>query len=365
MPAGVLRAALVAEGSGLNMSDPAGYRARSAADRRLLFAAAGAQAATILITWPLLQAQRDATTPLLPLLPGAGLTESGFVLLGTLAAALRWPRSGAALHVAVLVAAIAADQVREQPQVLSLALLLLVAAWPQLRTVGAVHLAALWCWSGLGKLLSWRFLTEGGAWLLSSSSGSNGALPLVAAAGLGVGELALGLLALAGPTRRLSGRLGMAFHGTVLLFLVARGANAAVWPFNAALAVAAPALLGDGPRWRASGAPFWAAAALVVLLPLGWYTGHVDRVFAHSLYTLGAPRALWLHADGRVEEVRDVAALRVPLPLEPRVFAAWFAQVAGPGDRLAILERRPLARLFGAGDQLVPGPREALAEVSR
>lgn len=118
------------------------------------------------ITWPLWQVRLDP--PPLPLWPLPALPFGG-VLLATLAVVLVRPRLGAVLHAALVLLAVVADQTREQPQVLSLAFLLGATAFPRQRAIDALHLAALWCWSGLGKLLSPRFLAEDGAWLLGGS----------------------------------------------------------------------------------------------------------------------------------------------------------------------------------------------------
>lgn len=113
------------------------------------------QVATIVVTWPLWNARDDA----LPLVPGPRL-DFGWLLLLSCLAALRWPVPATLVHWGVLVAAILMDQTREQPQVLSLALLLL-ATWPRpwAARVVILHLAALWFFAGLGKLTSARFLT--------------------------------------------------------------------------------------------------------------------------------------------------------------------------------------------------------------
>jgi hypothetical protein len=318
------------------------------------------QAATIGITWPLWQVRLDP--PLLPLWPMPALPFGG-ALLATLAVALVRPRLGAALHAALLLLSIVADQTREQPQVLSLALLLCVTASTRLRAIGALHLAALWFWSGLGKLLSPRFLGEGGTWLLGGSVAAGSATAFTAAAALGAGELALGVLALGARTRRVAAVLGALLHASILLHLVLRGANPAVWPWNAALAAAAPLLLGRTggsilPWGRCGGVVRW-CAPLFLLLPLGYHAGLVDRAFAHSVYTLDGPRAVLLWADGRVEERRELPALRVPLPPVPRVLEAFFVATARPGDALAILEGRPLARLLGARDRMLRTPPAA------
>jgi hypothetical protein len=328
--------------------------ARPAAATLLRQIVVACQAATILVTWPLWQAR--AEPPLLPLLPVPAL-PFGAALLATLAVALVRPRLGAALHGALLAVAITADQTREQPQVLSLALLLASGVWPRARALGALHLPALWFWSGLGKLLSPRFPGEGGAWLLGAAADPG--LACAAAFALGGAEVALAALALGARTRRTAAALAVLLHASILGFLVLRSANPAVWPWNAALAVAAPCLLRADPgitAARCSRSILACAAVLFVLLPLGWHAGLVDRAFSHAVYTLDGPRAVWLPADGGVAELGELPGLRVTLPPQPRVLAAYFAATARDGDALAILESRRLARALGAGDRLLRRP---------
>jgi hypothetical protein len=204
---------------------------------------AAAQAATIAITWPLWQVR--GWPPVLPIAPLPALSF-GWALLASLALALRWPRLGSGLHAALLLLAIVCDQTREQPQVLSLALLLWsTSAARGARTIGALHLAALWFWSGLGKLTSPRFLGEGGAWLLGDAVAPGSAPAVIAAVLVGAVEVALALLALLPVTRARARWLACALHAGILVYLALRAVNPSVWPWNAALAVLAPVLLGD------------------------------------------------------------------------------------------------------------------------
>jgi len=96
---------------------------------------AAAQAATILLTWPLWQLR---TSP--PHLPWLDLPQLPFgpLLLGSLALTLWRPLAGAALHSLLLILAIACDQLREQPQVLSLALLPPLLEHPDFQAFAAI-----------------------------------------------------------------------------------------------------------------------------------------------------------------------------------------------------------------------------------
>ncbi len=324
---------------------------------------AAAQATTILTTWPLWQLR---TSP--PHLPWFDVPQVPFgaLLLGSLALAMWRPLAGVLLHSVLLALAIVCDQLREQPQVLSLALLL--AATLPVRgaaTIGALHVAALWFWSGLGKLCSERFLHDGGAWLLAQSPEHTTWLAPAAAATLGGAELLLAIGVLIPRTRRAAAWTGGLAHLAVLCYLspLGRDCNPAVWPWNVALAVAAPVLFANrsdallGTRTNEGLAPR-IAAILFVLLPIGYRAGFVDAAFAQHAYVMNEPIGTWLRAFGRVERIGMVPELNVFVPPVPRVYAAWFEQTAQRGDQLVITEPRPLARWFGAHDRLLRKDRK-------
>lgn len=324
---------------------------------------AGAQAATIALTWPLWQVR---TSP--PHLPWLDVPQMPFgaLLLASLALAVWRPIAGVLVHTILLALAIASDQLREQPQVFSLALLL--AATVPVRgaaTIGALHVAALWFWSGLGKLGSERFLHDGGAWLLAHSPAHATWLAPATAAALGAGELLLAVGVLMPRTRRLAAWTGGLAHLAVLGYLspLGRDTNAAVWPWNVALALAAPVLFANrsgaliGPRADEGLLPR-GAAVLFVLLPLGYRAGFVDAAFAQQVYVMNEPIGTWLRADGRVERIGLVPDLQVFVPPVPRVYEAWFQRTKQRGDQLVITEPRPWARWFGAHDRLLGKDRK-------
>jgi hypothetical protein len=320
-----------------------------------------AQAATIVVTWPLWQARVDP--PSLPLSPAFALSFAfGPWLLASLGLALVRPALGCALHAVLLALAMLADQTREQPQFVSLAVLLF-ASLPHrgAREVGLLHLAALWSWSGIGKLTSERFLTVGGAWLLDGASldaiGEAPVAGLALAVALGTVEVTLGVLLLWPRTRRRAASFGVALHVGALLFLAfGRGWNAAVWPWNVALAVAAwylPAKTTCGVRAiLGRSATVRITAVAFVLLPLGFHLGVVDAPFAQQVYTMNGCRVLVLRADGRTEVVGELPAFGVLLPPVPRIARAWFGATGSAGDRMILTDDRPVARLSG-GDETV------------
>ena len=96
----------------------------------LRISAVYAQAATIAITWPLWQVRHYVATadwPELPNLPALPLPQFdvGLLLFGSLLLVLIVPRWGVAVHGAMLLAAILLDQMRMQPECVSLFLLML------------------------------------------------------------------------------------------------------------------------------------------------------------------------------------------------------------------------------------------------
>jgi hypothetical protein len=221
--------------------------------------------------------------------------------------------------------------------------------------IGMLHLCALWFWSGIGKLTNPHFLGAGGAWLLGAEEpGPAGTLLAVA---LGLAEVVLAVSCFTVRWRPRAAVAAILLHAGIFGFLVfVRGANAAVWPWNVAIALAAPLLLRAAPTrpWSVPGTlvPRLAALAFVVL-PLGYHAGVVDAPFAMQVYTMNEPRAVRLHGDGRREPLLHLRELAVPLPPVPRIQRQWFHHEARAGERLALLERRPLARWLGSRDELL------------
>src|SRR5688572_18374841 len=119
-------------------------------DDAFRFILVAAQAATIILTWPLWQARRaPAALPLFPLPE----VDCGPLMLASLAVAVARPRVGVALHAAVFAWAAVADQTRLQPEVVSILLLLAATLGiPAMRDLARAHLIALWLYAGLSKL---------------------------------------------------------------------------------------------------------------------------------------------------------------------------------------------------------------------
>jgi hypothetical protein len=316
---------------------------------------AACQALTIGVTWPLWQAR--AEPPLLPLLPAIASwhVPFGAALLASLALALWRPRAGALLHLLVLAAAIAFDETRMQPQVISLALLL-VATLPGdgARLFGIAQIVSLWAWSGLHKLLSPDYWSDGGFQITHRFAACPEWIARTVAVAFAAGEVALAIAACAPRTRPLARRLGAAMHVAILLWLSPLGLdwNESVWPWNAALAFAAWVFLSPSSgSWRISwhGAPRLArvAVALELIAPAGYELGLVPAPFAHALYCHSTPHARWYHADGRVTPLSERLELGVFLPGTRHAQIAAFEARARPGDRLVVVERRLLMRALG------------------
>jgi hypothetical protein len=92
------------------------------------------------------------------------LSLIGFAVVLPLAAlvAVRFPQPGAVAHAALLFVAILGDQIRLQPECVSLTILLLGSAFPRNGlALARWHFVALWIWPGLNKALSAGWPTVG------------------------------------------------------------------------------------------------------------------------------------------------------------------------------------------------------------
>jgi len=144
----------------------------------LVAIAASALVASYCVTWDLWRARS-----LPPNLPIAGALSSfhfgvPLVIAALLAVAL--PRPGAAAHGALLVLAVLGDQVRLQPEFVSLAILLCAAAWPPKSiNVARWHVIAVWGWAGTHKILSGGW-PSGGALFIAGAAGDTRLRPAVA-----------------------------------------------------------------------------------------------------------------------------------------------------------------------------------------
>lgn len=318
---------------------------------RCVFVAA--QVATVLLTWRVWEARSHP--PMLPLLDLPAV-HAGWPMLASLAVVLGWPRVGVPLHTLVLGLAIVADQSRMQPHVISLATLLWgTIGLPGGLVVARAALASLWTYAGLHKLTSAAYFTVGGAWMLQAvwPDGPTWTGPTLAAAVAGT-ELFLGLACFVPRLRKRAAVVATAFHLATFAVLALRLQwDAAVWPWNLALAAAGPGLLGawHGPGLGAEFAlaprPARSVAIALLLLPAGYWLGVVDAFLAHCVYADNRPQAAVCTPFSRTD-LEDVCwRLGVVLPPAHRLYAPFFRGIGRPGEWLEIEDPRWIARVRG------------------
>jgi hypothetical protein len=327
---------------------------------RLLISAA--LIASVAITWPLWNIR--VSPALLPAFDLPRVSLGAPLIVAALAALIR-PVPGTVLVSILVVYGMAIDQTRMQPEFFSLPILLW-GSFPSLsaRLIARAHLLALWFYAGLHKILSPDFLSDLGPRMALS-------LPVIVphhlltlgAASFALAEIGTALLAIWPGTRWIVAWIALALHGGILVSLAASGEwrNVAVWPWNVALAFSGFALIAP---WKEClpvtirSAPVFSrlAAATLTVAPIGFYAGIVDAYPAHHLYSSGVARAT-VYCPAGCRPAQDVNAtwyaLNVPLPPEPRLFAASFAKTCSPGDVLRIDAPRLL---------LAPGERSSIVK---
>jgi hypothetical protein len=344
--------------------------------------AVAAQAATILITWPLWQVRHYSPHQLMPEtpnLPALPLPQFGVApwLLGSLVLVLFVPRWGVLLHGVALVWAILLDQIRMQPECVSLWLLMLGSLnAPACKLLARSHLIALWFFAGIHKLISPGFYESVVPFMLGRTPGST-----VAASDIAVGvfgalfEIALAVFAFVPQTRRLCALLAAPFHVFVLSWLAFRLQwNYSICPWNAAIAVAGFTLIWPWRTtlpadWRAASRAIKAAVAFLLFSPLLFYVALLDPFLSYCVYTEGTPHA-WIELPGGerleissvfVNDENPARALNVAIPPEHRLFEAYFEQVGEPGEKLIIEDARWWARFQGFDHREIIKQRDSKA----
>lgn len=325
-------------------ASPEEREARLALGLRWLLVAA--QGATIVLTWPLWQVRERP-----PLLPAVALppVDMGPWLLGSLVVVLITPRIGIALHAAFLLLAMAMDQSRMQPQIVSHTILL-CGTLPPLRMLARAHLIALWFYAGLWKALSAGF-ADGTAMFLLRGVVADATREQAAwfAVLIWATEMTVAVFLVPVRTRKIAAVAAMAMHGSILLLLspLFLNYNSAVWPWNVSLAAAAFVFFYEWKEPVVASvvrAPVPLKAALLVLLlsPVGHYVGVVDAYLAHSLYSDHVPEAEISSPDGPPRNIvtEVYQATNAPLPPEHRLYDAYFARVAEPGDVMVVSDPR-------------------------
>lgn len=315
------------------------------------------QCATILYTWPLWQVRE---TP--PHLPMAELPQVpfGVALLGWLAIAFLLPKPGAVLHLALLLLSFVFDEFREQPQFILLGVYLFAIAFDRGAFWGRWILVSTWFWAGLHKLLSpeWRGPRS---WQFAEIVNLDPEwFALTFAIVVAVVEMLQGILAIVRP--RVAAMTCVPLHLGIVVFLTPwfYNWNFSVIPWNLATAAvgcwlfwnATPPLI--AARWQGS------AAAVLMILPAGFYLGWVDHGIAGVLYSEHHPYGLITtpESETRIEGWGD---LKVPFPNEQRLLERYFERAAPPGAKLHVADPRAwvqdrffVKRQNGQVDEITP-----------
>jgi uncharacterized membrane protein YphA (DoxX/SURF4 family) len=223
---------------------------------------------------------------------------------------------------------------------------------PYARVIARAHLVSLWFWSGLNKALSVGFMGGSARWLYNAFPVHLGFIEpyfgwLVIAT-----EMSIGVLLLVPRLRRAGVVLAVGLHVSGLIALVSIRWNPSVWPWNIALALAAPAyfLFEDKhPLPRRTSVAVAIATALAIV-PAGFYAGVVDAYPAHNLYTSNTATAMICKASASCSDAAFRTTwndLNVPLPPEPRLYRAFFERVCTPGVDTLVIYPRQTRIVFG------------------
>lgn len=331
-------------------------------DRAMRWALVGAQGFTLYLTWPLWQVR--TSPPNLPLVPwlsgGDWPIDFTWLMLASLAIVLVRPAIGVVLHLATLLLAIMADQLRIQPEFVSIGLLMLGTSWGASgKILARWHLIALWFFAGLHKLLSDDYWNESGPeHFLRLMPEISRTTALWLAGGVAVWELSQGILTLVYPLRRFAGISAIALHSMILCGMMASNWNSAIWPWNITLALTGFLLLpqaivvqpGNYRPLVAHGVGF-----AMFVAPCLFYVGKLDPYLAHCLYSDNTPQACFYNAEGDGEYLSTTTmnALNVPFPPAHRMFEQYFDRVAQPGDSMTILDDRSWAKSAGLDDRVL------------
>jgi hypothetical protein len=327
-----------------------------------------AQGATLWLTWPVWR--HRALPPMMPALDLSTSLDMGWPLIGSLLLVLIAPRWGVAMHLVLLVAAIVMDQMRLQPEFLSLALLMLATLPARgAKLVGRTHLICLWFFSGFHKLVSTGYyeMMHERMWTRVAPE-LDSRLTFALSAVFALLEISLAVLAWLPRTRRAAAVIAIPFHFAILGVLWDFDWNLAVWPWNAALSLAGFGLLWT---WRETVTaelatvrwPAKLAACVLLVSPWGYYLGIIDAYLANCFYAGNIPQAQWndVPLTGSTmyrgpKENPNQLYVGVPIPPTHRAFEAFFHALAKPGDKLRIEDPRWCARQFGYAERVIVQP---------
>jgi hypothetical protein len=305
--------------------------------------AAIAQIVTLSWTWDL-WSQRSAP-PNLPLVDALSFIAWGPLLVVLCIATVVRPRWGAPGFVVALAVACLGDQMRVQPGVVSIAILMTAPAFGESgRAIARWHLCSLWLWAGLNKLLSSGW-AEGDATFIAESLGRPGVSGAVTVV-LPAIELGLGLTALWPRLWNATAVGAVLLHAGVVVTLspLFGDWNSSVWPWNIAVAVTAPLLfLRRNEDSLFPSRPVVVGAAVLLAYPVLFYVGVGDAYLSHNLYTSNTATAE-ICPSSDDECTNDAfftwGELNVPFPPEPRLFRQAFDLVCAPGDQLVVIGRQ-------------------------
>lgn len=308
-------------------------------DHLICAVASVAQFVTLILTWHLWSHRSQP-----PNLPAVDLLSTipwiWPLLLLCVATALR-PRWGAPAFGVVLALAFLGDEMRIQPGVISVAILMIAPAYGRNgRAIARWHLASLWLWAGVHKLLSQGWAKAGGgADFIVQAYHHPGWLWAVVFA-LPLCEIALGVTALWPRLWKATAVGAPLLHLGVLVTLSPLFAdwNSSVWPWNAAVAVCAPLLFWPREAAFPSKAVI-AVAAVLLAFPALFYVKVVDAYPSHNLYSTNVATAKVCAGGGEkcsttLFDTWD--AFNAPMPPEPRLYRQMFELRCHRGDVLVI-----------------------------
>jgi hypothetical protein len=319
------------------------FRAVAALERRyhlVCAAAAVAQIVTLRWTWELWS--NRSSPPNLPVVEWLSSFSWGPLLVVLCVATAVLPRwAGPAFAVALALACLG-DEMRLQPGVVTLAVLMIAPAFGAGgRSIARWYLCSLWLWAGLHKMLSLGWAT-GGATFIATSLGQPGWSDFVAVV-LPLGELGLGLTALWPRLWKVTAVGAVLLHVGIVVTLSPLFAdwNSSVWPWNAAVAVTAPLLfLSQSEGAVLPSRPIMAVAAMLLAFPALFYVGVVDAYISHNLYSGNTASGVICRGGKCTPGAFDtIKQLNVPFPPEPRLFRQAFDIACQRGDVLVIKGR--------------------------
>lgn len=320
------------------------------------------QAVTLLVTYRLWQV-REAV-PHLPMFDVLDSMQFAplWPLLASLVVVLARPLIGIALHSTLLLVAIALDQMRIQPEVISMAILLWgTLAWRGAGMIARAHLISLWFYAGFHKAVSPAY------WDAAGTTGVERTFPEIPqllawaiTAAVPLTEMALAALILWPRSRKIAAWSACALHVVIFLSLALSNWNQAVWAWNLVLAAAGPLMFAwwRESTWadlRASRRVVQAAIVFLLISPAGYYLGWIDAYLAHCLYASNTPTAEIVpygedaskQLTRRLLGYQMIDELNVPFPPTHRLYEQYFDRIKLLGDQMRIIDRRRWAHSRG------------------